>query len=216
MARRWFVRTADNVITNMTEFDEEPVPTGEVAVLETDILAANPNARIRVGGTYVVATTTYTAPAGLTGAALRDSRRRILAQNIERNWVLAVNGALPDATRKRISRQIEALVRCIVVDGSIDNHYTNLLNESLVNGKHFIRYASSAWDADDTGYYPDSATDTANLFPQGANWRLHTIWENLAGTPTQDGTGGTTHTGIGRNINPMLNWAQELVKFANP
>ena len=65
MARRWFVRTADNVITGMSDTDTVEVPANHTAVTDATIRSADPpgaTGRIKGGGTWDG--TTYTAPSG--------------------------------------------------------------------------------------------------------------------------------------------------------
>ena len=73
--------------------------------------------------------------------------------------------ALTDAAvNVRMEVVLDALVRCITVNASVDDHYDTLLAESLVNGFDFVVYAGPQWDNSTNGYY---RTSTA-FFPDGS------------------------------------------------
>ena len=87
---------------------------------------------------------------------MRDRRRVTLARNIIKNWLPAANGllAIADAAvNLRLGVQLDAMVRCITANASVDDHYDVLLAESLVNGFDFVLYAGPQWDNSTDGYY---------------------------------------------------------------
>ena len=75
-----------------------------------------------------------------------------MARNIIKNWLPAANGLLgiaDAAVNLRLGVQLDAMVRCIVANASVDDHYDVLLAESLVNGYDFVLYAGPQWDNSD-------------------------------------------------------------------
>ena len=98
----------------------------------------------------------YTAPTPATTGQTRDRRRITLARNIIKNWLPAANGllAIADAAvNLRLGVQLDAMVRCMTANASVDDHYDVLLAESLVNGYDFVLYAGPQWDNSTDGYY---------------------------------------------------------------
>ena len=124
-----------------------------------------------------------------------------MARNIIKNWLPAANGllAIADAAvNLRLGVQIDAMVRCMLPNASIDDHYDVLLAESLVNGFDFVLYAGPQWDNSTDGYYGPGGGSRRQSTPKGA-WTFHTINQNLAGSPSQGNTGGTNHPNITTN-----------------
>ena len=105
------------------------------------------------------------APA--TTAQVRDTRRVTLARNIIKNWLPAANGllAIADAAvNLRLGVSIDAMVRCITVNASVDNHYDTLLAETEVNGYDFVLYAGPQWDNSTDGYYRGQGCSNPSSF----------------------------------------------------
>ena len=214
MARRWLVNTSNNRLVGVIDDDDAAVPAGREGVAQNVITGTGvARADIKTNGMWIVTNGVgvYTAPAQLTTVQVRALRRATIAQNIEKNWLPAANGALLEglpATAKRLRTQIEAMIRVMVVDGSIDDHYATILAESQLSGEDFILYAGDEWDNDTDGFYRD------DIFPNGASWRFHTIHDAInSKTATENGTGGLLHNSIGRQPGAStFNWAQELRK----
>ena len=218
MARRWLINTSNNTLVGTVDDDDvTAIPAGRYAVPESVIRASGaPRSTIRVGGTWVVTGSigVYTQPAGRTTAQTRDVRRAILARNILKNWLPAANAALAESypvVSKRLRLQMDAMARVIVQNDTVENHYDAVLAESEVSGYDFVLYAGDAWHTATGGYYDTSGSTP---YPDGS-WTFHTINQNLAGSPTDGDTNGTSHSGITRFTNE-LNWMRELWKFANP
>ena len=160
MARRWLVNTSNNRLVGVIDDDDAPVPAGRSGVAQSVIRATGvPRDDIKTGGTWVITNGVgvYTAPAPATTVQVRDTRRVTLARNIIKNWLPAANGllAIADAAvNLRLGVQIDAMVRCITSNASVDGHYvTSLLPETLVNGYDFVLYAGPQWDNNTDGYY---------------------------------------------------------------
>ena len=202
----------------MIDDDDAAVPAGREGVAQNVITGTGvPRADIKVGGLWVVTNGVgnYTAPAAATTAQTRDRRQIMLARNIIKNWLPAANGmlALTDAAVNiRMEVTLDALVRCITVNASVDDHYDTLLAESLVNGFDFVLYAGPQWDNTTNGYYGPS-----NVYPEGS-WSFRTINQNLAASPSEGNTGGINHPNITTNttVPTNFNWMRELWKLANP
>ena len=221
MARRWLVNTSNNRLTGVVDDDDATVfPSGRAVVYELVIRATGvPRSDIKPGGLWVIqnGVGSYTVPTPPSTGQTRDRRRVTLARNIIKNWLPAANGLLTiadAAVNLRLGVQIDAMVRCIVANASVDDHYDVLLAESEVNGYDFVLYAGDQWDNGTDGYYgPSPATN----YPSG-NWTFHTINQNLAGSPTEDDTGGTNHPNITTTMagSSEFNWMREVWKLANP
>ena len=162
-------------------------PLAAMGVAQNVITATGvPRADIKTNGLWVVTNGVgaYTAPTPATVPQVRDRRRITLARNIIKNWLPAANGllAIADAAvNLRLGVQLDAMVRCITANASVDDHYDVLEAESLVNAFDFVLYAGPQWDNSTDGYYrPGMATRSG--YP-GGNWTFHTINQNLAGSP---------------------------------
>ena len=205
----------------MIDDDDAAVPAGREGVAQNVITATGvARADIKTNGLWVVTNGVgnYTAPAAATTAQTRDRRQITLARNIIKNWLPAANGmlAITDAAvNVRMERSLDALVRCITVNASVDDHYDTLLDESRVNGFDFVLYAGPQWDNSTNGYYRSSGVPL--YFPEGA-WAFRTINQNLAASPTEGNTGGINHPNITTNTANAdeFNWMRELWKLANP
>ena len=216
MPRRWLVNTSNNRLVGVIDDDDAAVPAGREGVAQNVITATGvARADIKTNGLWVVTNGVgnYTAPAAATTAQTRDRRQITLARNIIKNWLPAANGmlALTDAAvNVRMEVVLDALVRCITVNASVDDHYDTLLAESLVNGFDFVLYAGPQWDNSTNGYYG------ASTFPQGS-WSFRTINQNLAASPSEGNTGGINHPNITTNTvqASQFNWMRELWKLAN-
>ena len=112
------------------------VPAGREGVAQNVITATGvARADIKTNGLWVVTNGVgnYTSPAAATTAQTRDRRQITLARNIIKNWLPAANGmlALTDAAvNVRMQVVLDALVRCITVNASVDDHYDTLLGRS--------------------------------------------------------------------------------------
>ena len=218
MPRRWLVNTTNNRTVGVIDDDDAPVPAGRMAVAQSIITGTGvPRADIKTNGTWVVTNGVgvYTAPTPATVPQVRDRRRITLARNIIKNWLPAANGllAIADAAvNLRLGVQLDAMVRCMTANASVDDHYDVLEAESLVNAFDFVLYAGPQWDNSTDGYYSQ-----AEGYPTGS-WTFHTINQNLAGSPSQGNTGGTNHPNITTNTDASnnFNWMRELWKLANP
>ena len=126
--------------------------------------------------------------------------------------MLAITDA---AVNVRLEVSLNALVRCITVNSSVDDHYDVLLAESRVNGFDFVLYAGPQWDNSTNGYY--RGTGQPLYFPEGA-WAFRTINQNLAASPSEGNTGGINHPNVTTNttVPSNFNWMRELWKLANP
>ena len=222
MARRWLVNTSNQRLVGVIDDDAAPVPAGREGVAQNVITATGvARADIKTNGLWVVTNGVgvYTAPPAATTAEVRDRRRVTLARNIIKNWLPAANGLLgiaDAAVNLRFGVQIDAMVRCMTANASVDDHYDVLLAESLVNGYDFVLYAGDDWDNSTDGYYR-AREGNSDFYPPG-NWTFHTINQNLGGSPTQGGTGGTNHPNVTTNTTAsnLFNWMRELWKLANP
>ena len=225
MPRRWLVNTSNNRLVGVIDDDDAAVPAGRSAVAQSVIRATGvARADIKTNGTWVITNGVgaYTAPV-VTTLQVRDRRRVTLARNIIKNWLPAANGllAIADAAvNLRLGVQIDAMVRCITSNASVDGHYvTSLLPESLVNGFDFVLYAGPQWDNSTDGYYRElsGGGGSNNHYPEGS-WTFHTINQNLAGSPSEGNTGGTNHPNVTTDISgaSTFNWMRELWKMANP
>ena len=218
MPRRWLVNTSNNRLVGVIDDDDAAVPAGREGVAQNVITATGvARADIKTNGLWVVTNGAgnYTSPAAATTAQVRDRRQITLARNIIKNWLPAANGmlALTDAAvNVRMQVVLDALVRCITVNASVDDHYDTLLAESLVNGFDFVLYAGPQWDNSTNGYYGSTVS-----YPQG-NWSFRTINQNLAASPSEGNTGGINHPNITTNTtqSSTFNWMRELWKLANP
>ena len=160
MARRWLVNTTTNRLTGVIDDDNvDAIPAGRAAVYEL-VIRGSGAARntIRTGGLWVITNGvgSYTPPAAATTGQTRDRRRIQLTRNIIKNWLPAANGllAIADAAvNLRLGVQIDAMMRCIVANASVDDHYDTLLAETEVNGYDFVLYAGPQWDNSTDGYY---------------------------------------------------------------
>ena len=221
MPRRWLVNTSNNRLVGVIDDDDAAVPAGREGVAQNVITATGvARADIKTNGLWVVTNGVgnYTAPAAATTAQTRDRRQITLARNIIKNWLPAANGmlALTDAAvNVRMEVTLNALVRCITVNASVDDHYDTLLAESLVNGFDFVLYAGPQWDNSTNGYYRSSGNPS--YFP-GGSWAFRTIYQNLAASPSEGNTGGINHPNITTNTDQAnnFNWMRELWKLANP
>ena len=219
MPRRWLVNTSNNRLVGVIDDDDAAVPAGREGVAQNVITATGvARADIKTNGLWVVTNGVgnYTAPAAATTAQTRDRRQITLARNIIKNWLPAANGmlALTDAAvNVRMQVVLDALVRCITVNASVDDHYDTLLDESRVNGFDFVVYAGPQWDNTTNGYYR-----TSTMFYPGGAWSFRTINQNLAASPSEGNTGGINHPNITTNTGPAntFNWMRELWKMANP
>ena len=221
MPRRWLVNTSNNRLVGVIDDDAAAVPAGREGVAQNVITATGvPRADIKTNGLWVVTNGVgvYTAPTPATTGQVRDRRRVTLARNIIKNWLPAGNGllAIADAAvNLRLGVQLDAMVRCITPNASVDNHYDVLLAESLVNGYDFVLYAGTQWDNSTDGYYR-AQSGGVDYYPEG-NWTFHTINQNLAGSPSSGGTGGTNHPNVTTTTEPdAFLWMRELWKMANP
>ena len=168
-------------------------------------------ADIKTNGLWVITNGVgvYTAPAPATTAEVRDRRRVTLARNIIKNWLPAANGLLgiaDAAVNLRLGLQLDALVRCITANASVDDHY---------DVRHSCR---SRWSTAMTscctpglsGITPRTGTTVAlvghrTIIREGQLGTFHTINQNLAGSPSQGNTGGTNHPNVTTNTggNPI-------------
>ena len=136
MPRRWLVNTSNNRTVGVIDDDDASVPAGRMAVAQAVIVASGtPRADIKTNGLWVVTNGvgSYTAPTAATTGETRDRRRITLARNIIKNWLPAANGllAIADAAvNLRLGVQLDAMVRCITANASVDDHYDVLLKRS--------------------------------------------------------------------------------------
>ena len=200
MPRRWLVNTSNNRTVGVIDDDHAPVRAGRMAVAQAVIVASGtPRADIKTNGLWVVTNGVgaYTAPTPATVPQVRDRRRITLARNIIKNWLPAATAMLaitdpPVNIRMEVS--LNALVHCITVNASIDDHYDTLLAESLVNGFDFVLYAGPQWDNSTNGYYGSST------FPTGS-WSFRTINQNHCRVAVRKATpGGINHPNITTNV----------------
>ena len=144
----------------------------------------------------------YTAPTPATTAQVRDRRQcHAWLRNIIKNWLPAANGLLgiaDAAVNLRLGVQIDAMVRCITANASVDDHYDVLLAESLVNGYDFVLYAGQLSGTTARTGITGAKGPATSIIPK-ATWTFHTINQNLAGSPSQGNTGGTNHPNVTTN-----------------
>ena len=197
MPRRWLVNTSNNRLVGVIDDDDAAVPAGREGVAQNVITATGvARADIKTNGLWVVTNGVgnYTAPAACNDGA--DTRPAANYLGAEHHQELVARRQRNAGHYRRCCERadgspvLDALVRCITANASVDDHYdVRCWPKALVNGFDFVLYAGPQWDNTTNGYYRGGVPPL--FFPNG-NWSFRTINQNLAASPSEGNTGGTT------------------------
>ena len=217
MPRSWERENATGVLTGTTT-EQDPLPTPQANhnwIAEATIRAAYPMGPIGQGGRFIA--NAYHPPAGLTGDALRDQRRRQLARRI-REWQTSntwqIYQQADNLRAKAFERVCEAHTRAILVDANLTTaaNYNTLRLELDKDPERFVwKMQRQEWYNDEMGgqgYYGPQITG------QGVDtWTYH-VSGDLDANDTADNVQGTADSSIGMT-QTALDWVSEIAKLTN-
>ena len=190
MARRWLRDANTNVLTGgVTDNDGLTAASGFNYVSDAAIRTVAGDVLIGPGDTFTGIV--YTPRAGLTGAALIESRRHGLMRLL-RVWadVPLASWEKSDAQRADgYARKVEADARAVLVDDNLSTEadYQLLLAELSQNPHRWIwRFNHGDWFSNSNAYYDGDV----------ATWEYNTTNGDLDAADTADALNGTRQAGI--------------------
>ena len=202
-AAMYLVNDSTHVITAYTA-QTIPAPVkGSTWVKDATLHAAGAPHSIKPGSTWDGVT--FRQPVTTrTPEQIAETRRRVVARHLLENWIPFVHVSLRDADMEKLTSQIEAMMRALLVDANVttDSTYAVLLAEAQTSGGSFLRYAGDQW----RGYYQTAGP-----------WRLHTIHDAIRdGVAINGNTAGVAWPDVAGSADPSLNWPIELFKLTMP